>query len=151
MERYNKTIVVAISILVKNDHRSWDTTLSKVQFALNTAVNESTRFTPFSLVHGREAVPSGKFYGPSSSSPLDLACASRDEYMSKLGVLHDIFGRVEDAIAKAHFRSAVYYDKGRQMCEFNVGDVVWKKTFPQSDASKFLWRSLLLSMKNVLF
>lgn len=142
VERYNKTIVVAISILVKNDHRSWDTTLAKVQFALNTAVNETTRFTPFSLVHGREAIPSGKFYGSSCSSPVDLSCASREDYVSKLGVLRDIFGKVEDAIAKAHWKSAVYYDKGRRACEYNVGDIVWKKTFPQSDASKFFMAKL---------
>lgn len=142
VERYNKTIVVAISILIKNDHRSWDTTLSKVQFALNTAVNETTRFTPFSLVHGREAIPSGKFYGSARAAQGDLVCASREDYIAKLGVLRDIFGKVEEAIAKAHLKSAVYYDKGRRAYEYNVGDIVWKKTFPQSDASKFFMAKL---------
>lgn len=142
VERYNKTVMTAISILVKDDHRCWDTMLAKVQFAMNTAVNETTRFTPFFLVHGREVVPCGKVYDAQSSSKLDLACASRDSYANRFGGLRDVFDKVGLAIDKAHRKSAFYYNKGRQSVEFQVGDIVWKKSFPLSDANKFFMAKL---------
>lgn len=75
MERYNRTIVTALSILVGQDHRSWDVAVPKIQFSMNTSTNETTRFTPYYLVHGREAVLCGSYYGPSTGSTLDLFCA----------------------------------------------------------------------------
>lgn len=142
VERYNKSVMTAISILVKDDHRCWDGTLAKVQFAMNTAVNETTRFTPFFLVHGREAVASGKVYGTQNDSELDLACASRDSHATRLGGLQDVFDKVGSAIDAAHRKSAIYYNKGRQSVEYQIGDIVWKKTFPLSDASKFFMAKL---------
>ncbi|KAK8765138.1 hypothetical protein V5799_032249 [Amblyomma americanum] len=54
-ERLNKTIADMISMYVDADHRNWDAILPYVTFAYNTALQETTRFTPFRLVHGREA------------------------------------------------------------------------------------------------
>lgn len=55
-ERLNKTIADMISMYVDVDHKNWDDVLPYVTFAYNTAVQETTGFTPFRLVHGREAV-----------------------------------------------------------------------------------------------
>jgi hypothetical protein len=142
VERYHKTVLTAVSIMVKEDHRAWDTTLPKVQFSLNTTVNESTRFTPFFLVHGREAVACGKVYRDQQSSQLDLSIAPCDEYANHLGGLRDVFDQVQSALSKAHSRGARYYNRGRQEKEFQIGDVVWKKTFPLSNASKFFMAKL---------
>lgn len=142
VERYHRTLMTAVSILVQQDHRSWDTTLPKVQFALNTTVNESTRFTPFFLVHGREAIPCGKVYVSQRTSQLDLSGDSPEDYATKLGGLRGVFDRVLSTLAKSHERNARNYNKGRRSNEYEVGDVVWKKTFPQSDASKFFMAKL---------
>lgn len=42
--------------MVGEDHRTWDDHLSKVQFAMNSAVNVTTGFSPTFLVFGRELV-----------------------------------------------------------------------------------------------
>lgn len=141
VERYNRTVVTAISILVGKDHRTWDVSLSKIQFAMNTAVNETTRFTPFFLVHGREAVTCGSMF-IKDSSPLTLACSPRADYVRKLGCLEDVFFQVSEALSKAHQRSAAHYNKSRRKETFVVGDVVWKRTYPLSDASKFFMAKL---------
>lgn len=35
-------------------HKTWDQVLPYVTFAYNTAIQETTQFTPFRLVYGRE-------------------------------------------------------------------------------------------------
>lgn len=52
-ERLNKTITDMISMYVDVEHRTWDEVLPFVTFAYNTAVQETTGFSPFHLVHGR--------------------------------------------------------------------------------------------------
>ncbi|KAI5637607.1 integrase core domain-containing protein [Phthorimaea operculella] len=126
VERYNRTLVTALSILVQNDHRSWDLHLPRIQFAMNTSVNETTRYSPYFLVHGREAVLCGSIYGNQTTSELVLSCSSRDEFASRLGCLKDTFPKVQDALKKAHFRSRRFYNSSRRHLEFDIGDVVWK-------------------------
>lgn len=135
VERYNRTIVTAIAALVGDDQRCWDTKLCQIQFAVNTAVNDSTTYSPFMIVHGREAVLNGSVYG----DPEDLeniTAPSRDGYVDKLGQLKEVFQRVEMALKKAHSRNAKYYNKRRRDVEFVVGDVVWRRTHVRSDAAR---------------
>ncbi|UYV74134.1 hypothetical protein LAZ67_11002214 [Cordylochernes scorpioides] len=54
-ERLNKTIADMLSMYVDVNQKNWDRILPFVTFAYNTAKQESTGFTPFFLVHGREA------------------------------------------------------------------------------------------------
>lgn len=53
-ERLNKTIADMISMYVEVQHKAWDEVLPYITFAYNTAVQETTRFTRFRLVYGRE-------------------------------------------------------------------------------------------------
>lgn len=53
-ERLNKTLEDMLSMYVDIEHKNWDEILPYITFAYNTAKQETTRMTPFSLVHGRE-------------------------------------------------------------------------------------------------
>lgn len=53
-ERLNKTVTNMISMYIDVQHKTWDRILPYVTFAYNTAVQETTRFTPFRLLYGRE-------------------------------------------------------------------------------------------------
>lgn len=135
VERYNRTIVTSIAALVGTDQRTWDNNLCQIQFAMNTAVSSATSFTPFLIVHGREAVVNGTIYG----DPEDLdevVAGSRSEYTTKLGFLKDVFRTVDLALKKAHSRNAKYYNRHRIDTEFDVDDVVWRRTHIRSDAAK---------------
>ncbi|CAK1577938.1 unnamed protein product [Parnassius mnemosyne] len=57
-EKFNSTIITALASLVGDDHRSWDNHLTKIQYAMNSATNVATGFTPNFLVFGRETIPS---------------------------------------------------------------------------------------------
>lgn len=135
VERYNKTVMTAVAAYVKDDHRSWDQNLTKVQFAINSAINETTQFSPFFLVHGREPVVDGSHY-KSTQGEYEPGIP-REEYAGELGCLANIFSTVRQHMLKAHQTNAKYYNLRRREAKFKVGDIVWKKTFPLSDAAKF--------------
>lgn len=132
VERYNKTIITAVSSFIENDHRSWDTYMPKIQFALNSAVNEVTGYTPSFLVFGRELVSCGSHYIDSDIED-HIIFAPRDAYAENSGYLRKIFDKVQAALIKAHSRYGTSYNLRRKNVEFNVGDIVWKRTFYQSD------------------
>lgn len=52
-ERLNKTIADMLSMYVDVHHKTWDEILPYITFAYNTATQETTRFSPFRLVYGR--------------------------------------------------------------------------------------------------
>ncbi|KAJ2937742.1 hypothetical protein O0L34_g19135 [Tuta absoluta] len=62
VERYNKTIMTAISTFIGDDQRVWDLLVPKIQFALNCSVNETTGYSPLFLVRGRELITCGSIY-----------------------------------------------------------------------------------------
>lgn len=140
VERYNKTIITAISTFVENDHRTWDLNLPKIQFALNSSVNETTGYTPSFLVYGRELVPCGSHYIENESK--DLIFIPRDPYAENLGHLSAIFDKVQLAIWQAHAKNTGHYNLRRKEKEFNVGDIVWKRTYFQSDKGAYFSKKL---------
>lgn len=132
VERYNKTIITAVSTFIDGDHRVWDTHIPKIQFALNSAVNEVTGFTPSFLVFGRELVPCGTHYIDADLEN-EIIFAPRDSYAENFGALRKLFDKVQLSLIKAHSRNSTNYNLRRKNVEFNTGDLVWKKTFYQSD------------------
>lgn len=141
VERYNKTIITAVSTFIENDHRTWDTNISKIQFALNSAVNDVTGYTPSFLVFGRELVSCGSHYIDPDLQD-NIVFAPRDSYAENLGALQKIFDKVQLALIKAHSRNSTNYNLRRKNVEFNVGDVIWKRTFYQSDKDKRFCKKL---------
>lgn len=135
VERYNKTIMTAIASYVEENHRTWDQNLHKIQFAINSAINESTGFSPFFLVHGREPVINGNFY-KDSDQDYNIGMP-REEYAGEFGCLSKIFDDVRQKLLQAHAKNERYYNLRRRHAKFSVGDIVWKSTYTQSDAQKY--------------
>ncbi|KAI5639559.1 reverse transcriptase (RNA-dependent DNA polymerase) domain-containing protein [Phthorimaea operculella] len=135
VERYNRTIITAVASFVNDDHRTWDKHLHKIQFAINSSVNESTKFTPAFLVFGRELVPCGSTYFQKDTTD-DLIFAPRDIYAENLGQLIPIFDKVQSRLHSIHQNNASHYNKHRQNLEFEPGDIVWKRNYPISSSDK---------------
>ena len=53
-ERFNQTLVNALSKFAQKHRESWDEQLAEVVYAYNTAVQESTKRTPFEVMFGRK-------------------------------------------------------------------------------------------------
>lgn len=141
VERYNKTIVTCLSTFVDNDHRSWDTFVPKIQFAINNSVNEATGFTPSFLVYGRELVTCGSHYTDSDLGD-EVLFLPRDIYAENLGCLSSIFNDVQATLWHAHVKNTSQYNLRRKQAEFNVGDVVFKRTYVLSDKDKYFSKKL---------
>lgn len=141
VERYNKTIMTAVSSFVGEDHRSWDSNLAKIQFAINCSVNETTGYTPTFLVHGRELVTCGSHY-IDNDIPNELVFLPREIYAENLGHLCKTFDRVQKALWSAHCKNANRYNLRRKEAEYNVGDTVWKRTYFQSDKDSYFAKKL---------
>lgn len=56
LERLNKSLVKILSKLVSDHRRDWADCVPKALLAYNTSVHESTGFTPYRLMFGREAI-----------------------------------------------------------------------------------------------
>lgn len=141
VERYNKTIVTALSTFVEEDHRSWDVHLPKIQFAVNNSVNEVTGFTPAFLVHGRELVVCGSHY-TENDDPTEIVFVPRDSYAENLGHLSGIFDRVQARLWHSHQKNSQRYNTRRKQVEFNVGDIIWKRCYLQSDKDAYFSKKL---------
>lgn len=141
VERYNKTIITCLSTFVDNDHRSWDTHIPEVQFAINNSVSEATGFTPSFLVFGRELVTCGSHYLDTDLGD-EVLFLPRDIYAENLGCLKDVFNTVQAKLWHAHAKNASHYNLRRKPMEFNIGDIVMKRAYVLSDKDKFFSKKL---------
>ncbi|CAB3254099.1 unnamed protein product [Arctia plantaginis] len=146
-ERVNRVVVTALASLVGTDQRHWSDNIHKIEFAMNTAVHEVTGYSPFLLTFGREAVLSGDWYPDRELSVEELQFVDRDLYASMLLHLKPLFENFNAAIKKSYHRSRTYYNKNRTQVEYEVGQVVWKREYPLSDADKFFAKKLAPKFK----
>ncbi|UYV78858.1 K02A2.6-like [Cordylochernes scorpioides] len=91
------------------EQKNWDSIFPSVTFAYNTARQETTGFSPFYLVHGREAEPmldTLLLYQPDCEE-------DEPRQLARLSPLRT------QAIDKAR------YDASHKPVHYNVGDLVW--------------------------
>lgn len=136
VERTNKTIGNMLRCYCRDNHRHWDARLPELQLALRTATNEITGYTPYFLVFGREFM-----HNPVEYSLL-LNCSS-DIHIAALQDRTNHFKLVLERIRSNHAKNKAVYDKKRTHKEFEVGDVVFRRVFGLSDASKNISAKLL--------
>ncbi|UYV79514.1 hypothetical protein LAZ67_17002951, partial [Cordylochernes scorpioides] len=119
-ERLNKTLTDMLSMYVDVEQKNWDEVLPFVTFAYNTAKQETTGFSPFFLVHGREA-----------ETTLDTLLPYQDNDDVGDYVQH-LITTAEEArnLAQLHLyrgqeKDRKYYDRKHRPVDYNVGDLVW--------------------------
>lgn len=119
-ERLNKTIADMLSMYVDVEHKAWDAVLPYVTFAYNTAKQETTQMTPFSLLYGR-----------APSTMLD-AMLMPNVFDDQDTPVHEFVRRAEDARALARHRiqqhqlcNAARYNLRHRHAAFAPGDRVW--------------------------
>lgn len=140
-ERSNKVILSTIRAFIKADHREWDENLAKIGCAIRSAVHESTKFSPYAINFGYNMILSGdehtrldKILNETNPSlvPQDI----NDFVFDKQHLLRELRDDVEKNIKEAYNRYSKYYNLRARPRVFQKGDVVWKKNFNLSDATK---------------
>ncbi|UYV84377.1 hypothetical protein LAZ67_X001970 [Cordylochernes scorpioides] len=119
-ERLNKTLANMIAMYVSVEQKDWDVILPYVTFAYNTAKQDTTGFTPFKLIHGREAETTVDTLFPNPHEDL------QEDYSQKIAL------RVEETrqlarleTLKAQEKDKARYDSKHEAMDYNVGDLVW--------------------------
>ncbi|GFU01647.1 retrovirus-related Pol polyprotein from transposon 412 [Trichonephila clavipes] len=122
-ERFNKTLADMLSMYVDVEQKNWDEILPFVTFAYNTAKQETTGFTPFYLLHGREAETTLDTMLPFCPNDFDdnniTKIAARAEESRQLARVHTL---------RAQDKDRRRYDSKHQMVSFAPGDLVWVYT-----------------------
>lgn len=144
VERYNQTLGTALSILVESDHRNWSKFLPQVQSAMNNTVNCATGYTPFFLMHGREQIIDGDLHrNPLADGDNNSRNGVHPEaYAQRLDKLSAVYEQVSDALLKAYQKGAYHYNLRRKHVTYQVGDVVWRRNFVQSNALNYFAQKL---------
>lgn len=118
-ERLNKTIADMLCMYVDVEHKNWDTILPYITFAYNTARQETTKMTPFALVHGREVTTMLDAMLPHDCNGSDGDAADFTERAEEARQL----ARVR--ITSQQERDARRYNLRHQFAAYTPGERVW--------------------------
>jgi hypothetical protein len=120
VERSHATLTDCLAMYVGSDQKDWDRMISHCVFAINTSVNETTKYSPFFLIHGREPL-----------LPKEVELGITQHVM-----LEEILRRMQEARALAGERIHIQQNKNaerlnthRRDGEFSIGDQVLLRKF----------------------
>lgn len=148
-ERTNRVLKTMIASYCYENHKEWDVRLSSVACAIRNNKHESTNYTPYFLNFGREIILFGKEHEKKEvvkealqtnnreNDDIDSTNEVYNKWHDKIVKLNEIFKIVKDRLRKAYEKQKTYYNLRKRPYEFEVGQLVWKRNYVLSDASKY--------------
>ena len=133
VERANRTIETAIASYVTNNHKVWDANVPQIQAAINSTTSLAHSYTPHFLMHGMELILDGKARRNTDGN----GPSNRTAHATRLTALAHVFQEVQDKLFEAFQTNQRHYNVRRKDGNFQVGDVVWRRNFVQSNAAEF--------------
>ena len=123
VERSNRTLKTMIATFVEGNHRNWDTHLHEFRHAINTAMQSTLKTSPAFLNYGRHPRPvkSLRREVEKKEPILRLDPAVWKERVTRLDALKDL---VAKHIDESHAKQSEYYNRGKRIVEYSVGDRV---------------------------
>lgn len=132
-ERVNRSIICAIRAYIKKDHRDWDANLSQISCALRNSYHHSIGLSPYHALYGYDMITHGSSYkllkSIKSLSESSIVL-SRDDQLS---ILRD---QISENLRKAYETNVRTYNLRARTVTFSIGQIVYRKNFAQSDATK---------------
>lgn len=139
-ERVNRTLKTMIASYVRDHHRHWDKWLAEFRFAINTAWQESTGFTPAEVMLGR------KLKGPLERAIMRPPDPNSPAY-PVLEKAQELIQSVQRNVERAQSKQRKYYNLRRRQVHFRIGDLVWVRTHPLSRADEGFMAKLAAKWK----
>lgn len=132
-EAANKTIFTAVRAYVRDDRsqRSWDSHLPALACPINSALNTTTKYSPYKILFGYDMITDGQLHlaverFPGAQTP------------EKDRVLANIRQRVGENLRTAYEESKRLYDKNTdENMEYAPGQIVWKRNTRLSNANEY--------------
>ncbi len=128
-ERINRTLKTMMASYVKDNHRNWDKWLSEFRFAVNTAWQENTGFTPAEIAFGRKL--KGPLERALTKPPNPSNLESGETTVERQESLIQL---VKENVQRAQAKQRHYYILRRKQAKYKEGDLVWVRTHPLSKA-----------------
>ena len=141
IERFHGTMHNMLAKFVSKNQRDWDQKLPLVAFAYRTSVQESTGFTPYFLMYGREArIPADLVYGPPPQEDQERPIPEIVEEQ------RETFRQAYEA-TRRHLSTAVQgrkrnYDLRSRRHDFPIGSWVWVLVHRRRQGRYHKWQSL---------
>ena len=139
VERLNKSPVKILSKLISDHRRDWADFVPKAVLAYNTSVHESTGFTPYRLMFGREAIlPLDALLRLETTPSQGSARTYPDYVVEQKQQLEETEQIVRENLKRAQRSQKAYYDTKCHGQRFRVGDRVWYRNRTRTRRKKFL-------------
>ena len=125
-ERFNRTLLSMLGTLSQEKKKHWSQHVSHLVHAYNSTKCDSTGYSPYFLMFGREAkLPIDLCFG---TSPEDIGEAQYSAYVSKLkDDLQSAYKLAAEASTKTHLKNKKNYDKRLGYQTLQQGDRVLVK------------------------
>lgn len=125
VERFNGTLTTMLSMYVSGHQRDWDTFIPYILFAYRTAIHESTKESPFYLMHLRDAVLPIE----AALCPPTFSYAVADDYKEEAKVrLQEAYTLVNENLQKNQQKQKEHYDDASKETHYTEGDKIWLYT-----------------------
>lgn len=125
-ERANRVVEEILRHYVSDNQDDWDTMLSVVEYAINTAKHDSTGFSPFYLNHGYEPKnPMDHLQGVNIETVNDSSNDAAEKHVQRI---KDAIEQAQANLRKAKEQQRLCYDLHRRDWQFKVGDWAWLST-----------------------
>ena len=150
-ENWNRTLKSLLKAKVDGDVQRWDEHIGVCLMAYRSSVHQSTGYTPFNLMFGREMkLPLDIMIGVPNEEEYNLY----GDFASKLKrKLTEAFKHVRENLQTAQCRQKDYYDRGIKDCSFQPGDQVflYNPALKPGEAAKFHreWKGPYLVLQKV--
>ncbi|UYV68834.1 K02A2.6-like [Cordylochernes scorpioides] len=121
-ERMNRTLADMMAMYIDERHQNWDEILPFVTFAYNSSIQDTTGYSPYFLIHGREPLTflDSTFDMPELSKHKDY-----DEYVSNLLEIIEYAKELSTSktIARQN-KSKQLYDRTHREVKYAINDLV---------------------------
>lgn len=126
-EAANKSVGISIRAYIKDatDHRNWDKYIPQIMCAMNTSLHSQSKTTPYFANFGQQMATSGNFYEH-----------HENETIPDIEDFKRIRETVQENLRNSYERAKQRYNLRSRPIIYKEGDVVWKRNFVLSDASK---------------
>lgn len=141
VERLHRNLRSSLIAFHSNSQTKWDETISSwLPLAFNTAIHDSTKCTPFSLMYRfKPRDPLLNVWNVSEILP---------DKVNENTV--EIWKKARDQLLKTHNQRKIAYDKNRQPVPFQIHDLVWVKAHILSDKAQKICAKLNVRWKGPL-
>ena len=123
VERLNHTLAGMLAMYVDEQHDDWDDQLPAVTFAYNTGRQETTGYSPFYLLYGRQPrLPIDVFLGSSLNNTASVTAAQYAETL--INRLASAKRLLQNRTAIMQSKQKDRYDQGRRDVSYAIDDLV---------------------------